>query len=82
MNEERHWIITFSNGHCDCYQEAEFIGTYEGAIDYANEMLRKYAESMSHAAFGWGEVYTEEEYKDYLEDCSYDIEEREEEEDD
>ena len=80
MNEERHWIVTFSNGHCGCYQETEFIGTYEGAVDYANEMLREYAKNMSHTAFGWDEKYNEDDFEEYCENCTYEIEERNEEE--
>lgn len=79
---EKKYIITFSNGYCGCDQEEEFEGTYEEATDYANEMLRDYAENMSHAAFGWNEEYTEEEFEDYLEYCSYEIEESEEEDND
>ena len=80
MNEERHWIITFSNGYCDCNQETEFIGTYEGAVDYANEMLREYAENMNNAVFGWDEEYNDDEFEKYCENCIYEIEERNEEE--
>lgn len=79
---KKKYIITFSNGYCGCDQEEEFEGTYEEAINYANEMLRDYAENMSHAAFGWNEEYTEEEFEDYLEYCGYEIEESEEEDDD
>lgn len=79
---KKKYIITFSNGYCGCDQEEEFEGTYEEATDYANEMLRDYAENMSHAAFGWDEEYTEEEFEDYLEYCGYEIEESEEEDDD
>ena len=83
MNKERKkWIITFSNGYCGCDQEEEFVGTYVEAIDYATEMLRDYAESMSHAAFGWDEEYNEDEFEEYCENCVFDIEESEEEEDD
>lgn len=71
-------LITFSNGYCGCDTEEEFEGTYDEAVDFANDYLPDYAESMSHAAFGWDEEYTEEEYEDYLEDCGYDIEESEE----
>ena len=76
MNEERHWIITFSNGSCGCDQEAEFIGTYEGAVDYAHERLRKYVKNMSDAVFDWDE----DEFEEYCENCTYEIEERNEEE--
>ena len=82
IGKEKKWIITFSNGYCGCDIEEEFVGTYEEAIDYANEMLRDYAESMSHAAFGWNEEYSEEEYDYYINDCGYDIEESEDEEED
>lgn len=77
MNEERHWIITFSNGN----QEIEFIGTYEGAVDYANEMMRKYAKSMANTVFGWDEEYNDDEFEKYCENCEYEIEESEETED-
>ena len=81
MNKERKkWIITFSNGYCGCDQEEEFVGTYAEAIDYANEYLADYAESMSHAAFGWGEEINEDEFEEYCENCGFDIEESEEEE--
>lgn len=80
IGKEKKWIITFSNGYCGCDTEEEFVGTYEEAVEWANEYLPDYAENMSHAAFGWDEEYTEEEFEDYLEDCGYDIEESEEEE--
>ena len=79
---EKKWIITFSNGYCGCDQEEEFEGTYEEANDYAKEMLRDYAESMSYAAFGWDEEYDEDEFDNYLADCGFDIEESEDEDDD
>ena len=82
IGKEKKWIITFSNGYCGCDQEEEFEGTYEEAIDYANEMLMEYAESMAHAAFGWDEEYNEDEFEEYCENCGYDIEESEEENDD
>lgn len=47
-----------------------------------DEMLRDYAESMSHAAFGWDEEVDEDEFEEYCENCSFDIEESEEEDDD
>ena len=80
MNKERHWIITFPNGSCSCNQEAEFIGTYEGAVDYANEMLREYAKNMSNAVFDWEEEINEDEYEEYYANRTFDIEERNEEE--
>ena len=82
MNEERHWIITFSNGYCSCDQEEEFIGTYEGAIDYANERLRKRAENISNVVFDWDEKINEDEFEEYCDNCDYDIEEREGEDED
>lgn len=48
--------------------------------NWAKDSLYDYAESMSHAAFGWGEEYTEEEFDDYISDCGFEIEEREEDE--
>ena len=80
IEKEKKWIITFSNGFCGCDQEEEFEGTYEEAESWANEYLPEHAAMFAHCAFGWGEDYTEEEYEDYLADCSYDIVEREEEE--
>ena len=82
IGKEKKWIITFSNGYCNCDIEEEFVGTYEEAIEFANEYLPEYAESYAYVAFGWYEEYTEEEYENYLEYCSYDIKESEEEEDD
>ena len=82
IGKEKKWIITFSNGYCGCDTEEEFVGTYEEARDYAIEMLRDYAESMSHAAFGWDEEYNDDEFEEYYENCDYDIEESEEEEND
>lgn len=78
--EEKKWIITFSNGYCGCDQEEEFVGTYEEAVDFANEYLPDYAESMSHAAFGWDEEIDEDAYEYYCENCGFDIIESEEEE--
>ena len=80
MNKEKKWIITFSNGYCGWDQEEEFKGTYEEAVDFANEYLPDYAESMSHAAFGWDEKYNEDDFEEYYENCTFDIEERNEEE--
>lgn len=80
MNKEKKWIITFSNGYCGCDQEEEFEGTYEEAVDFANEYLPDYAESMAHVAFGWGEEINEDEFEEYCENCGFDIEESEEEE--
>ena len=81
MNNTK-WIITFSNGYCGCDQEEEFEGTYEEAVEFANEILRDYAEQFAHAAFGWNEEYDEDEFEEYYESCSFDIEESEEEDDD
>lgn len=81
IRKEKKWSITFSNGYCGCDTEEEFFGTYDEAVEYANETLPEYAESYAHCAFGWDEEYTEEEYDDYLEDCGYEIEESEEEDD-
>ena len=78
----KKWIITFSNGYCGCDQEEEFEGTYEKAVDFANEYLPEFAETYAHVAFGWDEEYTEEEYEEYLENCGYKIKESEEEYDD
>ena len=80
IGKEKKWIITFSNGYCGCDQEEEFEGTYEEAVEWANEYLLDYAESMAHAAFGWDEEYDEDEFEEYCENCGYDIEESEEEE--
>ena len=79
---EKKWIISFSNGYCGCDIEEEFTGTYEEAVGFANEYLPDYAESYAHAAFGWNEEYTEEEFDEYVEDCGYEIEESEDEEED
>ena len=79
IGKEKKWIITFSNGYCGCDQEEEFKGTYEEAVDFANEYLPDYAESMSHAAFGWDEEINEDEFEEYCENCGFDIEESEEE---
>lgn len=75
---EKKWTITFSNGYCGCDTEEEFEGTYEEAVGFANEYLPDYAEQFAHAAFGWDEEYTEDEFEEYLENCGYDIEESEE----
>lgn len=79
MNKEKKWIITFSNGYCGCDQEEEFVGTYEEAVEWADETLRDYAESMSHAEFGWDEEINEDKFEEYCENCYYEIEESEEE---
>lgn len=80
IGKEKKWIITFSNGYCGCDQEEEFEGTYEEAVEWANEYLLDYAESMAHAAFGWDEEINEDEFEEYCENCGFDIEESEEEE--
>lgn len=82
IGKEKKWIITFSNGYCGCDQEEEFVGTYEEAVDFANEYLPDYAEQYAHAAFGWDEEYDEDEFEEYCENCGFDIEESEDEEDD
>ena len=79
---EKKWIITFENGYCGCDQEEEFKGTYEEAESWAKEYLYDYAESFAHCAFGWDAEYTEEEFEDYVADCGFEIEEREEEDED
>ena len=78
----KKWIITFSNGYCGCDIEEEFVGTYDEAVEFANEYLPEYAENYVYVAFGWDNDYTEEEFDDYLADCDFKIEESEEEEDD
>ena len=80
IGKEKKWIITFSNGYCGCDIEEEFVGTYEEAVEWANEYLLDYAESMAHAAFGWDEEFNEDEFEEYCENCGFDIEESEEEE--
>ena len=80
IGKEKKWIITFSNGYCGCDIEEEFVGTYEEAVEWANEYLPDYAESMAHAAFDWDEEYNEDEFEEYCENCGFDIEESEEEE--
>ena len=78
----KKWIITFSNGYCGCDIEEEFTGTYEEAVEFANDYLSEYAETYAYIAFGWDEGYTNEEFEEYLEDCGYEIAESEEEEND
>ena len=80
MSENKKWVIVFENGYCGCDIEEKFEGTYEEAIDWADEYLHTYAEDYAHIAFGWDEEYTEEEYESYIENCGYSIEESEEEE--
>ncbi len=80
IGKEKKWIVTFSNGYCGCDTEEEFVGTYEEAVEFADEYLPEFAESYAHAAFGWDEEYTEEEFEEYFADCGYEIEESEEEE--
>ena len=80
IEKEKKWIITFSNGYCGCDQEEEFEGTYEETVAYADEMLRDYPESMSHAAFDWYKEINEDEFEEYCENCDYEIAESEEEE--
>ena len=75
MSESKKWIIKFNNGYYGCDIDEEFEGTYEEAVEFANEYLPDYAEGYTHIAFGWDEKYTEEEYDEYLENCSYSIEE-------
>ena len=76
----KKWTVTFSNGYCGCDIEEEFEGTYEDAVDWANDYLPEYAESYAYVAFGWDEGYTEEEYDYYIEDCGFEIRESEEDE--
>ena len=82
IGKEKKWIITFSNGYCGCDIEEEFEGTYDEAVEWANEYLPDYAETYAYVAFGWDNKYTEEEFDEYVEDCGYEIAESEEEEDD
>ena len=81
IGKEKKWIITFSNGYCGCDIEEEFEGTYDEAVEWANEYLPDYAETYAYVAFGWDNEYTEEEFDEYVEDCGYEIAESEEEED-
>lgn len=78
----KKWKITFENGYCGCNIEEEFVGTYEEAVEFAEEYLDDYAQTYSYVAFGWEEEYTEEEYDEYRADCGYNIVECEEEDDD
>ena len=79
---EKKWIITFSNGYCGCDIEEEFVGTYDEAVDFANDYLPDYAETYSYVHFGWDcEEYDEDEYEEYKADCGYEIAESEEEDD-
>lgn len=80
IGKEKKWTVRFSNGYCGCDIEEEFFGTYDEAVEFADEYLSEYAGSYAHCAFGWDEEYTEEEYDEYLEDCGYEIEESEEDE--
>ena len=80
MSKEKKWIITFENGYCGCDQEEEFEGTYEEAVDFAEEQLPQYAESMAYVAFGWDEEPDPDEYEYYAENCGYNIKESEEDE--
>lgn len=79
---EKKWTIIFSNGYCGCDIEEEFIGTYDEAVDFANDYLPDYAEQYAHAALGWNKEPDPDEYEQYAENCGYNIEEREEEDDD
>ena len=81
MSENKKWTIIFENGYCGCEIEEEFQGTYKEAAEWADEYLPNYAEQYTYVAFGWDEEYTEAEYHAYLADCSYEIVEREEEDD-
>lgn len=67
--------ITFSNNYCGCDIVEEFEGTFEEANTWANERLRDYAEEYSYAIHGWDEDYSEEEFEEYFENCTYAIEE-------
>lgn len=77
---EKKWTITFENGYCGCDIEEEFEGTYEEAVNFADDYLDNYAEQYAYVAFGWEEEYTEEEYEQYRENCGYNIKESEEDE--
>ena len=81
IGKEKKWTITFSNGYCGCDIEEEFVGTYEGAEKWAEDSLYEYAENYAYVAFGWDEEYTEEEFEEYFENCSYEIAESKEEDD-
>ena len=50
--EVKKWTITFSNGYCGCDIEEEFIGTYDGAVEFAQEYLPEYADSYAYVEFG------------------------------
>ena len=78
----KKWIITFENGYCGCNQEEEFEGTYEEAIDFAEEYLPDYAEQFAYVAFGWNEEPDPDDYEQYVENCGYNIVESEEEDED
>ena len=74
--------INYSNGYCGCdVSEVIEVENIEEAEEYASENLRNYAEPYSYAAIGWDQDFeSEEEEKDYFENCTFDIEEITEEE--
>lgn len=67
----KKYEIEFSNGYCGCDITEEFEGTYEEAEAYAKDNLYDYANDYGYCAFGWDNDYTDEEFEEYLENCSY-----------
>lgn len=70
-----YFKATYSNGYCGCdiYFKAD---SEEEVTSYMEEGLEDYADEYAYVHFGWGNYdYTEDEYDEYFEDCTYNIKE-------
>lgn len=76
----KYYRIVASNGYCGCDREeyVEHDSERDGSLDeLAWSITMENAESFAYCAFGWGEVPSEDsdEYQEYLENCTYSIDE-------
>lgn len=70
-----YFKATYSNGYCGCDITEYFKADSEEEVaSYMEEGLYDYAEDYAHAHFGWdNHDYTEDEFDDYYQDCSYNV---------
>ena len=75
----KYYHITCSNGVCGCdYEDYVALDPEVDDVEaYAWEMTLDNAENFAYCYFGWGEVpgQDSDEYQEYIENCSYYVEE-------
>ena len=70
---KKEWVILFNNGYAGCDEIEEFTATEEEIREIAEDLFYSYCYSYAHWAFGLDVKYTNEEYKEYLLNCNYEI---------